>query len=192
MRRAMGQRTIDDALIHERETIERETQEVAQEILDSYRAGLTITSVQMQEIRPPDQVQEAFDDVLRAREEREKKINEALTYENSVLPKAQGEAVRLLEEARAYSATRVAEAQAEADRFLNILREYQAAPKIIATRMYLQTLDKVLPRTRQVIIAGDVVPIIMVGGSDDSSPPMVMPVSDEILVDPDSGAVVSP
>ena len=197
VRRAMGQRTIDDALVRERELIERETQELAQEILDSYGAGLTITSVQLQEIRPPKPVQAAFDDVLRAREEREKKINDALTFENSVLPKAEGEAVRLRENAAAYRAARIAEAQAEADRFLNILREYEAAPEIIATRMYLETMDKILPKTRQVVVAGDALPILMVGtgagaGNAPGVVPIVVPEQYEYLIDPITGEALAP
>ena len=90
LRRSIGHRTIDRALITERETIELETMAYAQEILNTYRTGLTITAVQLQEIKPPDEVQESFDDVLRAREEKDRRINEALAFESQTLPEARG------------------------------------------------------------------------------------------------------
>ena len=165
VRRSMGQRTIDQALIQERETIERETATTAQELLDQWQTGLRISTVQMQEIRPPKPVQEAFDDVLRAREVRDTRINEALAFENRVLPEAEGSATRIRQEAEAYKAAKIAEAEAEADRFLNILTEYRAAPDIIARRMYLEMLDSVLPHVNQIILTGDPPPPLILNGS---------------------------
>ena len=154
IRRAVGQRTIDQALVSDRETIERETMEKAQHILNAYRTGLTITSVQLQEVKPPDEVQAAFDDVLQAREEKDKRINEALAFESQTLPEARGAAERIRKEAEAYRAQKINAAQGEANRFLAILAEYRATPSIIAKRMYLETMDQVLPRMDQIIIAG--------------------------------------
>ena len=154
VRRAVGQRTIDQALIAERETVEQETMEQAQEILNQYRTGLTITSVQLQEVKPPDEVQAAFDDVLRAREEKDTRINDALAFESKSLPEARGEAERIRKEEVAYRAQKVNAAEAEASRFKAILTEYQTSPDIIAKRMYLETMDAVLPRVNQVLIAG--------------------------------------
>ena len=162
IRRSIGHRTIDRALVTDRETIELETMQYAQEILNTYGTGLTITAVQLQEIKPPDEVQEAFDDVLKAREEKDKRINEALAFESQTLPEARGEAERIRQEAQAYKQERINAAQGEAGRFESILEEYQASPEIIATRMYLETLDKVLPRTRQVLVpSARVGPIIL-------------------------------
>ena len=176
VRRAVGQRTIDQALVSDREVIERETMEHSQDILNMYRTGLTITSVQLQEVKPPDEVQAAFDDVLQAREEKEKRINEALAFESRTLPEARGEAERIRREADAYSAERVNQATGEADRFLSILEEYQAAPEIIAERMYLETMDIVLPRTNQIILAGvDAGPIIINGAGQGSVIPVNSP-----------------
>ena len=155
VRRSMGQKTIDQALVAERETIERETMEHAQNILNLYETGLTITSVQLQEVKPPDEVQAAFDDVLKAREEKDTRINQALAFESQTLPEARGQAERIRKEAVAYRAERINAAQGEADRFLAILKEYQASPEIIARRMYLETMDRVLPRTRQIMVTGD-------------------------------------
>ena len=162
IRRALGQRTIDQALISEREAIEAETMLHAQSLLDASRTGLTITSVQLQEVKPPDEVQHAFDDVLRAREERDTRINEALAFESQTLPEARGDAETLRRQAEAYRAQRINEAQAEAQRFLAIHEEYQASPDIISKRMYLETMDKVLPRTKQVIITGTDPPALII------------------------------
>ena len=162
----MGQRTIDQALVSDRETIERDTMEQAQGILNRYRTGLTITSVQLQEVKPPDEVQAAFDDVLQAREEKDTRINEALAFESQTLPEARGQAERIRKGAEAYEAQRVNGATAEADRFLAILAEYRAAPEIIAERMYLEAMDSFLPRTRQIIVAGgETGPLILNAGT---------------------------
>ena len=166
IRRSIGHRTIDRALVAERETIERETQEYAQDILNKYRTGLTITAVQLQEIKPPDEVQQAFDDVLQAREEKETRINEALTFESRTLPEARGESERIRQEAQAYKQERINAAQGEALRFESILDEYQASPEIISRRMYLETMDQVLPRTQQVLMpGGETGPIILNTGT---------------------------
>ena len=154
VRRSVGHRNIDQALVSEREAIEQETKEQAQDILNQYRTGITITSVQLQEIKPPDEVQAAFDDVLQAREEKDTRINEALTFQSKTLPEARGQAERILKEAEAYRAQRINAAEGEAGRFESILNEYQASPEIIAKRMYLETMDQVLPRVNQIIVAG--------------------------------------
>ena len=176
IRRSVGHRSIDQALVSERESIELETMAHAQQILTKYRTGLTISSVQLQEVKPPDEVQEAFDGVLRAREEKETRINQALAFESQTLPEARGEAEKIRREADAYHAQRTNEAQAEADRFLAILKEYQAAPDIIAERMYLETMDQILPRTRQILIAGlETGPIILNTGRSNTVVPVEVP-----------------
>ena len=169
LRRSIGHRTIDRALVTDRETIEAETMEYAQAILDISRTGLTITAVQLQEIKPPDEVQEAFDDVLKAREEKEKRINEALAFESQTLPEARGQAERIRQEAEAYRQERINAAEGEASRFDSILTEYLAAPEIIAHRMYLETMDKVLSRTRQVLVAAQGTGPIIINTADSSN-----------------------
>ena len=175
IRRAVGQRTTDEALISQRETIESETLTHAQQILDKAKTGLTITSLQLQEVKPPDQVQHAFDDVLRAREERDTRINEALAFESQTLPEARGEAEALRKQAEAYRAQRINEAQAEAQRFTAIHQQYQSAPDIIAKRMYLQTMDKVLPRTKQIIITGKDPGTLIINTASGSTTPIALP-----------------
>lgn len=167
LRQTVGHRTIDQTLVGQRESIERETMVVAQQILNDYETGLRITSIQLQEVKAPDEVQEAFDDVLRAREERDKRINEALSFEARVLPEARGEAERILRESEAYRAAQIAQARGEADRFSQILTQYQAAPDIIRTRIYLETLERVLPRARQIFIGADESPALIINQSPD-------------------------
>ena len=152
--RAVGQRTIDEVLVSDREIVEEDTKQNAQALLDSYRTGLTITSVQLQEVKPPDEVQAAFDDVLQAREEKETRRNEALAFESRTLPEARGQAEQIIKSAEAHRAERIAAAQGEAGRFTAILNEYEAAPEIIGKRMYLETVDRILPRLNQVLIVG--------------------------------------
>ena len=165
IRRSVGQRTIDHVLVSERETIELETMAEAQQILNDYQTGLAITSLQLQEVKPPEQVKVAFDDVLRAREERDTRINQALAFESQVLPVARGEAERIRRESEAYRAKRIAEAEAEADRFLAILAEYRASPDVIAKRMYLETLDTVLPRVNQIIVGSSETPVLIINAA---------------------------
>ena len=160
LRKAMGLRNIDQALVSEREEVEQETMEEAQRLLDQWRTGLEITAVQVQEIKPPDPVQEAFDDVLRAREERDTRINSALAYESKILPEARGTAERIFQDAHAYAAQQVNQAQGESDRFLAILAEYEAAPEIIRQRMYLETIERLNLRF---VIAGPGQTVILNG-----------------------------
>ena len=177
LRRAAGKRTIDEVLITQRESIELETMAIAQEILDQHRTGLTITSIQLQEVKAPDVVQAAFDDVLRAREERDTRINLGLAFEQQVIPQAKGKAGKLINEARAYRAERIAQATAEADRFNNILDEYLISPEIIQTRMWMETMDRILPQLELIIVAGeDTPPVIINGVSDRAGKTLPVPV----------------
>ena len=175
LRRSIGQKTIDEAMVSSRETIERETMEHAQDILDDYQTGITITSIQMQEVKPPDEVQAAFDDVLKAREEKEKRINESLAFESRTLPEARGNAAKIRENALAYQAEQINAAEGEAKRFLDILAEYRSDPEIIAKRMYLETMDRILPRTNQIIIVGQQVGPLIINTTGKNTP--VIPIN---------------
>ena len=179
IRRSVGHRTIDRALVAERETIELETREYAQQILDQYQTGITITAVQLQEIKPPDEVQAAFDDVLKAREEKETRINEALAFESRTLPEARGQAEKIRQEANAYKQERINAAEGEALRFDAVLNEYRASPAIISQRMFLETMDEVLPRTRQVLIPGEGTGPIILNTEQAGTPSRVIPVPGE-------------
>lgn len=177
MRRAMGQRTIDEALISEREIVEAETLAYAQVLLDEYKTGIQLDSVQMQEVRAPEAVQDAFDDVVRARAERDTRINEAEGFRSRVLPEARGEAEQYLREAEALQATSIAAAQGEADRFLAILQEYKSAPDIISERMYLEMVDAVLPGMYKIFVPEGAQPIILTGQQENGAVPVVVPAS---------------
>lgn len=167
LRRAAGKRTIDEVMVTQREAIELEAMSIAQEILNQHQTGLTLTAIQLQEVKAPNEVQDAFDDVLRAREIRDTRINEALAFEQRVIPEAQGAAGRIVNEAKAHRAQRIAQATGEADRFQSILNEYQASPEIIQTRMWLETMDRVLPQLDLVIVAGDGTPPVIINGAGD-------------------------
>lgn len=160
LRQAMGTRNIDQALVQDRFAIAEEVKIGAQEFLDRWDTGLALTTVQMQEIKPPDEVQTAFDDVLRAREERETRANQALSYRSQRLPEARGEAERIVKEAQAYQAQVTNRAQGEADSFTARRIEYETAPDIIAQRMYLEMLESVAPGFDLVINAAGA-PVIL-------------------------------
>lgn len=154
LRKAMGTRNIDQALVQERDQVTEEVRQQAQATLDLWNTGLELTAVQLQQIKPPDEVQAAFDDVLRAREERDTRINQSLTYRNKILPEARGQAEQIVKSADAYSAQVTNRAQGEADAFTARRVEYETAPAIIAQRMYLEMLESVAPNL-SFIINGD-------------------------------------
>ena len=184
LRRAAGKRTIDEVLITQREAIELETMRIAQEILQKHQTGLTITAVQLQEVKAPDAVQAAFDDVLRAREERDTRINLGLAFEQQVIPRAKGQAGQTLNEAKAYRARRIAQAMAEANRFTNILDEYQSSPEIIQTRMWMETMDEILPKLQLIMVTGDDTPPVIINGTDGRSG-RITPVNLPTTADPE-------
>jgi len=127
-----------------------------QRLMDSYESGLVITEVKLQAADPPDAVRDAFHDVVRAREDREKLINQAKGYQADILPKARGEAQKLLREAEGYKEQRVLLAQGEAARFLSVLAEYEKARDVTRDRLHLETVEKILPDIDKIIIGGDV------------------------------------
>ena len=135
-----------------REAVRLETQKVLQETLDRYLAGIQITQFNLVDVNVPAQVREAYSDVIRAREDRERYIEEAHIHVNSVVPEARGQAARIGQEAEAYKAATVALAQGEANRFTLLLNEYLMAPAITRKRLYLQTMESVFSRTNKVLM----------------------------------------
>ena len=125
IRLVVGKRTIEDVLTEQRTEVESEAKERLQGVLDSYGTGINILSVQLLKTQAPEEVFEAFEDVLRARQEKETRINEARTYENSIIPRAQGDAERIKREAEAFQQARVARAQGEAGRFISVLQAFR-------------------------------------------------------------------
>ncbi len=123
-----------------------------QEIHDRYKTGISISQVTLQNIQPPEQVQAAFDDAVKAGQDRERLKNEAEAYSNDIVPRARGLASRLKEEAEGYKQAVTANAQGEASRFSQIFNEYQKAPQVTRQRMYLDTMQTVMNNTSKVVV----------------------------------------
>ena len=163
MREVIAKSKLQSILTEGRTSIEIETQEIIQSILDEYESGIQVTQVQTQKADPPDQVIDAFRDVQAARADMERSKNEAEGYANDVIPRARGDAAKILQEAEAYKQQVVAAAEGEASRFIAIYNEYEKAKKVTQERMYLETMEKVLADINKVIIdkkAGGVVPYL--------------------------------
>ena len=144
--------TVDDALTVNRPLIAREMRERTQARLDELDLGIAVSSVNLLSIDPPNQVIDVFRDVSNAAADRERIMNEASGYANSVIPRARGEATWIEERAHADKNSRIAEATGEAARFLAVLEEYRKNPDAARTRVYLETLEAVLPRVKRYIV----------------------------------------
>jgi len=155
LREVVGQSTMDFVLTEGRNEVVSRVQELTQERLNSYKTGLIVTSVNLQDAQPPEQVQSAFADVVKAREDRERLINEAETYSNDILPKARGKAARELEEASAYHDQVIAQAVGESARFTSIVTEYQKAPEVTRNRLYIDAISTVMSNTSKVFVGSD-------------------------------------
>ena len=152
MREVIAKSAIQPILTEGRASIEIETQEIIQSILDEYNSGIEITQVQTQKADPPDQVIDAFRDVQAARADMERSKNEAQAYANDVIPRARGEAQKILQAAEAYKKEVVAKAEGEASRFVAIYNEYAKAKEVTRKRMHLETMEKVLADINKIII----------------------------------------
>ena len=152
MREVVGQSKIDAILTENRAPIQIAVQELMQDTLDGYEAGIRVNEVQMQKVDPPQTVIGAFRDVQAARADQERVQNQAEAYANRVVPEARGEAARILESASAYKEQTVAEATGQADRFTKIYEQYRLAPYVTRERMYLETLEKVYGSNEKVLI----------------------------------------
>jgi membrane protease subunit HflK len=152
MREIVGQNDIEPILTAARAKTESEVQELIQEILDGYGAGIQVNQVQLQKVDPPAEVIDAFRDVQAARADQERLQNEAQTYSNRVIPEARGEAERILQAAQGYRDRVIAEAKGEADRFESVLDEYQKAPEVTRKRIFIETMQEVLSNTDKIII----------------------------------------
>lgn len=152
MREVIGGKSIDDALTQGKDEIQEETQTSLQEILDMYEAGIEVMTVKLMNVDPPDDVEDAFKDVINAQQDKERAINKASGYANAVIPTARGEAAQLLNQAEAYKAAKVEEATGAASRFDALFREYGKAKQVTRQRLYLETLEEVLPNVNKVLI----------------------------------------
>ena len=152
LRQVVGSKPIDDVLTTEKEAVQSETKILMQSLLDNYDTGIRVREVKLQNVQPPQQVQDAFDDVVRAREDKAKIINLADAYREDILPKARGYAAKVIQDAKAYEAVRIAASQGEADKFNSILKEYNLQKETTESRLYLETIERVLPKLKQIII----------------------------------------
>ena len=154
VREVVGKMTMDNAMADERDQIAPRVRDLMQTILDRYQVGIEVVAVNMQQggVRPPEQVQAAFDDVLKAGQERERVKNQAQAYANDVVPRASGTAARLKEEAEGYKARIVAQAQGDTQRFNSVLAEYQKAPQVTRDRMYVDTMQQIYSGVNKIII----------------------------------------
>ncbi len=152
VREVVGKMKMDDALVEERDQIAPRVRTLMQTIVDRYKVGISVESVNLQLVRPPEQVQAAFDDVLKAGQERNRAKDEAQAYANDVIPRARGAASRLNEEAEGYRARIVAQAEGDAQRFRSVLAEYQKAPQVTRERMYVDTMKEVYSNVTKVMV----------------------------------------
>ncbi len=154
VREVVGKMRMDSALADERDQIGPRVRKLMQTILDRYKVGIEVVGINLQQggVRPPEQVQASFDDVLKAGQERERAKNEAQAYANDVIPRAVGTASRLKEESEAYKARIVAQAQGDAQRFRSVLTEYQKAPQVTRDRMYLDTMQQIYSSVNKVLV----------------------------------------
>lgn len=155
MREVIGGTSIDDAMTQGKDEIQLQAQETLQQILDGYEAGIEVVTVKLMNVDPPEEVEDAFKDVISAQQDRERMINNANGYANTVLPQARGDAAKLLNEAEAYKAAKVAQATGAARRFENLYDEYAKAKDVTRERLYLETLEEILPRMNKVLIDED-------------------------------------
>lgn len=151
-REVVGKNTMDFVLTEGRSEVVTEVAKLSQKILDEYGAGLLITNVNLRDAQPPDQVQAAFADAIKAREDEQRLINEAQAYRNGVLPQARGQAARILAEAQAYKDKTVAQAEGDAKRFEKLETAYSKAPEITRERLYLDTMQDILSGNGKVLL----------------------------------------
>jgi len=155
MREIVGKKPMDFVLYSGRTEVAAEVQTLIQSILDRYQTGIQVSTVAIQNVQPPEQVQAAFDDAVKAGQDRERLINEGNAYSNQVLPEAQGQAARMLEEAEGYRAKVVGDARGDSARFTSVESEYSKAPDITRQRMYLSTMQEILHDVSKVVIDTD-------------------------------------
>ena len=152
MREVVG-RSIADAVLYEnKEAISREALKITQEIADRYKSGLTIVNLTIQNVQPPEEVQAAFSDAIKAAQDAEKTKNEGQAYANDVIPRARGAAFRLIEEAEGYKEKVIATATGDSERFKKLVVEYKNAPEVTRKRLYLESMEEVFSNVSKVMI----------------------------------------
>jgi len=152
LRTVVGRHNIDEALTSGKFMIQEETKALVQSILDKYKTGIIVVAVQLQDVSPPQQVIAAFKDVASAKEDKNKMVNQAEGYRNDIIPKARGEAQAMIREAEGYKKARIARAEGDVAKFSAVLKEYRKAKGVTETRMYLETIEEILPNKEKIIV----------------------------------------
>ena len=152
LRTVVGRNKIDETLTTGKFTIQEETKSQIQSILDLYESGIHIVAVQLQDVSPPKEVIGAFKDVASAKEDKNRMVNQAEGYRNDVIPKARGEAEAMIRDAEGFKESRIKRAEGDAAKFTTILQEYRKAKSITEKRLYLETMERVLPGVEKVIV----------------------------------------
>lgn len=152
IREVVGRNKMDFVLYEGREKVALDVFQLMQQILDRYHIGVQVTNVTMQGVQPPEQVQAAFDDAVKAGQDLERQKNEGQAYANDVIPKARGAAARMQEQSQAYQASVIANAEGNASRFKQVLDEYQKAPAVTRDRMYLETMQQIFTNTTKLMV----------------------------------------
>lgn len=180
MREVIGSTTLDSALTGGRVEIQDNVAKLLQEILDRYQIGVQVIAVQMQDVQPPKDVQEAFKDVASAREDKQRLISVAEAYRRDILPKAQGAAAEIINKAEAYKQTRIANSEGETSRFLALLAEYEKAKDITKKRILFESLENMLnnPSMEKMVLpqngTNQIMPIIPMNNAQQTIDPNVL------------------
>ena len=164
LRQVVGSRPIDDVLTDKKEEVQEETRLLLQRLLDDYETGIHVTEVKLANVFAPEQVKDAFDDVVRAKEDKARIINLADAYKEDILPRARGDAARLLQDAEAFRQERIALSTGESEYFLAILNEFRKAPDVTRQRLYLEAMEEILPGIQKII--GDPARVILSPSGD--------------------------
>jgi len=152
LREQVATKTLDETLTKERDVIAADTMTSLQALLNTYETGIVVSNVQLQDVKPPKEVISAFDDVNSARQDKDKLINEADKYSLDILPRARGQAQEIGNQAEAYKQERIKRAEGDVSRFLEVLKKYELGPEVTRTRMYIETMEAILPGMEKIIL----------------------------------------
>jgi membrane protease subunit HflK len=152
VREVVGKRHMEVVITEGRSEVAASVKNLIQATMDNYGSGMLVTSVNLNDANPPHQVKDAFEDVVKAREDREKLKNQAEAYSNDILPKARGAAARQVEDAKAYKEQVISQAEGEAARFIAILEEYRKAPRVTRERLYLETMEYIMANSNKIVV----------------------------------------
>ena len=152
VREIVGKNKLDFVFTEGRTQVAARAEKLIQDVLDSYAAGVLVVKLNMQDAQPPQQVQAAFDDAIKAREDEQRQINEAEAYANDIIPRARGTSARRVQEAEAYREEIIQRAKGESDRFSKVLTEYNKAPQVTRERLYLEAMESVLANSNKVMV----------------------------------------